>query len=689
MTEVEIPDSQPNSPSIQSSVTSQDFTSKLGPGTLSHASHSSYVDEPVDSKTSSRKWSQSASSLHCHLPSIPILQPIEQARTSCGSSSPPLRTPSPSASTSQAFETQIVISRNNLIETIERDFVAEDFEQDGQGNGTSFQSASLGGIETLSYTEASERLTNSSSSSKTATVLSQVDTNSQPYPVKSQTDKNSQQRSKASNDRFLLVQSFWGISPRTAQENIVQSLYPFPIASQEMAHIRPTIDSLLSGPPPGTNSSGSGDLRDQLRNVRALSAANTTALRASIEAGQTRQDSRSPSVIPEPNQYKPVGYSRLEPKSIIPPVPRYPNQLSPHAPNKPSKLSSPPQTAQVDIITQLEPPKLGSASYAVPLPLPGRVRDQYYSTIRYYQRATNNLASMPYPDHVSIKDVEKMVARLNDVSNHVDLDDETTANNALSLDDEFQWAVTCSAKFRFLKHLLEYMRQDDFHIVIFAEQGRILDILDRFIESSKSANLKRLGLGARNVDIISTDGAVPPLRVTLIGSDSLEEPHNLQCADLIIAFDSTFNSSAPIVNALRRQPNALRRLCPIIYPMVYSSVEHIERCVPTMKSEVDQLRVVTQCVLQTRQEVGELQPEEAKPDAAAEEIAAFVRLGGSERDWTLFPIRSIQLVGLELELANQGYPSMSNIEQPMDAASRKRHIVSQLSSCYGSFADTC
>ena len=439
----------------------------------------------------------------------------------------------------------------------------------------------------------------------------------------------------------------------------------------------PTIKSLLNDTPPRPNSSAPTPLRDQLRNARALSAANTTALRAGLQTGQPRADNRSPSVIPEPSPYKqPVGDSRLVPQAVNAPVPRNPAPLSPHAPHKPSKLSSPPQTAEVDIVTQLEPPKLGYASYVVPLSLSGRVREQYYSTIREYRKATNVVTTAQNPDESVVREVRKMLGRLNDISNHVDLDDATASERPGSDQDTSIWAVTNGPKFQFLRHLLQQLHRDNLHIAIVVQQGRLLDIVDGFVRSTRLVDFTRLGSEAPSPpEPRPSVNSERPLRVTLFASANLEEPINIQLADMVIAFDSTFSQGTPLVSALRRHPIA-SRLSPIVYPMVYSSIEHIERCVPAMSSPLDQLKVMTQVVLQTHHEIGELQPDELKADAAAEEVAAFMKIGGLERDWTIFSIRPIQLVELQLGYTNSMATHVPGTDPYADAVGRKRQLVS-------------
>lgn len=574
--------------------------------------------------------------------------------------------------------TQIAFSGNCLISSTVEDIVAEDIEQDRQGVQFPHYPASTEGLETLSISGRSHKQVRSLSGYRRASILTPRDPNSQSTRYSQSTsDKKSTQFSKKSEDQFLPVQSRWTSCAFTAQENIIELLsLPADSTNDDMASIRPSIDSLLTNDsPPGPKSSGPTGLRDQVRNARVLSAANTTALRASLGAGQPGNDSRSPSIIPEPIQYKPVGDSRLEPQITDLPAPRQLAPLSPHAPHKPSKLSSPPHTAEVDNITQLDPPKLGHASYIVSLPLNGRVREQYYSMIHHYQRPSSNIISMLYPDEATVKGVEKMLIHLDNITNHVDLEDESVSSNDQTPKDESNWTMACNAKFRFLKHLLHQLREEILHIAIVAQPGRLLEILERFIIFNRLANVTRIGSQTKTPNVRMPAVTENPLRVTLVGSANVYEAEKLPHADLVIAFDSTFNPLSSSAAALRRHPMQPDRLSPVIYPMVYSAVEHIERCIPSMRSHIDQLRVKTQCILQTQGDIGELLPEEASPEAAAEEVAAFLIKGGTEQAWTLCDIRPIELTGLELELAPQVPPSVPGTDRYTEILSRKRYLV--------------
>ena len=168
-----------------------------------------------------------------------------------------------------------------------------------------------------------------------------------------------------------------------------------------------------------------------------------------------------------------------------------------------------------------------------------------------------------------------------------------------------------------------------------------------------------------------------PPRVTVMGSSNYDFPHDrgIPLADVIVAFDSTFSPSTSAVTALRQNPAVPDALAPIIYPMIFGSIEHLQRCLPPMRSPLDRLEALTRCVLQTRHQVGELQPEDHKPDSAAEEVAEFIEKGGSPDNWTLFKMRTIRLSEYGFVPATQLAHILS--EPGKEAINRKRQVVSR------------
>ena len=417
---------------------------------------------------------------------------------------------------------------------------------------------------------------------------------------------------------------------------------------------QPTTDSVLSEVRPRTLLSpvSGQSLREQVGHRRTISAANASAHRANYEASQP-YGSRSPSIIPEPippvNSVS-VGNSRLEPQTIDIAIQPHPTHLSLHTPLKPSRLSLQSQAPQVQVITELDQPRLEKNEYIVSLPLPSRVQDQYSRTVRYYQKSIQNTLQAEIPEKSSMLDTAKLLTRLENISTHIDLDNDTALSQTdVPLEDEANWAVSCSAKFQFLQSFLASLRHCHVHVSIVVRKGQLLEVLERFL-SVQNVTVRRVDTSK----VGDLDNTKSPLYVTLVASGKDWRARTPDFASMVIAFDSTFDSQEKQVRALRTHPLELnRRLSPVVHLVIYSSADHIERCLPEMKSAMDKHKTIINCIVQTKSRVGVLQPEEPKPDAAAEEVAAFVEAGCKENAWTLPKIQVVKLQGLELMTASQ------------------------------------
>ena len=296
--------------------------------------------------------------------------------------------------------------------------------------------------------------------------------------------------------------------------------------------------------------------------------------------------------------------------------------------------------------------------YIVPLALPGRIRDEYFNTIRFYEKAIRSITKSRTSDDATAEKVDKMLIRLNNISTFTDLDNETTASQVQngSLDDECNWAVNCSSKFNFLRVLLAKVKNSAKHIIIVSRAGQLQDILERFLLGHK-INCGRLSDGAGTMD--NPAGARQSrLFVSLASSKNDMAPIKLSPSHLIIAFDSSFDPLDPSIVDLRTRSAASsvngspvgssmssngRPLVPVVRLLVYCAAEHIRLCAPAGLSPMDRLRFTLECIMQTGPQVGELSNEEFRADAAAEEVAAFLNQGGSPYGWTLPSIRPIKL----------------------------------------------
>ena len=396
----------------------------------------------------------------------------------------------------------------------------------------------------------------------------------------------------------------------------------------------------------------------------AASAANVAARKTSTEQSQSPRGGieRTPSAIPEKTGPPEAPESRLEVQPMeVPvevPLPMRISQLGPHTPNLPSKLSFHREVSYSQIITTLNPVGLGEMEFVIPLSMNTRVRDQYISTINYYQQAIENLTKDEIPDEVLIQQVREMLRRVNQVTTHVDLDDgDSTSDQQASAEDEAVWAENCSAKFQFLRHLFDCIRDLDLHIGVVARSGRLLGIVETFLKGRHVVYSRPDALTRSDPQV-----AQGRMEVSLIASGEEGAATLPKAADLVVALDGTFDARDVQVGILRSHLTNVGQLSPIIHLLVYNSAEHIERCLPTSIEPLDRLRKIVSCMTQTRHEVGLLLADEHGSLAAAEEVAAFLEAGGLETNWAFPPIRPIE--GIEFLESSQDTESTPSDTQP-------------------------
>ena len=330
--------------------------------------------------------------------------------------------------------------------------------------------------------------------------------------------------------------------------------------------------------------------------------------------------------------------SRIETQTLeVPvevPLPLRVSQPDAHTPTHPSKLSFHEElTPILQEAKSLLPTEMGTMEFAIPLAMSARVRDQYLAVININGPAIHSVECDDVTDG-TLRSVTEMLARLNRITTHIDLDDPTTAvqKDATTATELAEWAEFNSEKFKFLKCLLNHLGNDQIHFAIIARPGRLLDIVETFL------NGNRVIYNRPDTYASSEPGTTKGrMEVSLIasgreGSSALPKP-----ADLIIALDESFNAEDSQVAKLRNHLTNVAQLAPVVHLLVNKSAEHIEKCISKTLNPVERIRKIVSCLTQVSHEVGHLQPVELSSSAVADEVAAIVHEGGLERYWESFP----------------------------------------------------
>ena len=523
-------------------------------------------------------------------------------------------------------------------------------------------------------------------------VLSQRDPNSQPEKIlHSAQDReeicfpsieSAEQDSEKASQITPPSQISWSVDPLSPSRNM---------AENGQTAISPVVQLSTMNPTP-TPERSSVPFRERLRNMRAESAARLVATNINIspspvqpgndaskqslaavdtETSPPRVTYRSPSTIPKPVPIEPVGDSRLEIQTIEDPISARSSQDLPSVPAPGPKAQPLTQLSQRDIAQALKSPQVGEMEFIVPLPAPARVRDQYVATINSYQKVIHAIVTDEQTDLSTVKKGQEFLDSVESLSVHLDMVDSTTSSQQdVPPDAEALWASNCSFKFQFLQHLIGFTRREDMHIVIVAKEGRLMDLIETF--------LKGLSASYNRPDAMSSKSGFPGdnLRFSLITSREGESTELLPTANLVIAFDSTFDAANSQVQEVRSHLLNVGQLAPVVHLMIYSSPEHIARCLPSNITGLERLRIMISCVTFTREDFGSLLPEENLPEANAEEVAVFIKAGAG-CPWLIPPIRPVEIQGLEFDFQDTQQLTQATTADRQPAKS-KRTLVGSL-----------
>ncbi|KAI4087609.1 MAG: hypothetical protein LQ344_006673 [Seirophora lacunosa] len=384
------------------------------------------------------------------------------------------------------------------------------------------------------------------------------------------------------------------------------------------------------------------------------------------------------SFLPQPQAHvTPEQQTRLmvRPMAAVPvgvPLAVRTSPNGPPADTRPSHATSFPEPSYLPKTASLTPFGLVANEHTIGLAMPARVRDQYTSIINLFRTSIEDLMNSDLPTEAVIQDARKLLARVNYITTHQDLDTpESLEESQTSAEDEATWAEECSFKFKFLNHLFVIMRNDAAQISIVARPGRTLDMIEKFLKGRGVRFYRPDGRGSSLPNDPRIAGC--RLEVTIIPSGPVGMYLAVRHPTLVIAFDDSFNVRDHQVLQMRVQPN-LGWDVPAVHLLVYKSAEHIARCVEPQMDEVARLKKIISCMTQLRHEVGILPPEDTPAGAAAEEVAIALRLNGHPLKWALPPIRAIplDLVESSQDASTQDGSQSSDLDAPRRNPALKR-----------------
>ena len=369
---------------------------------------------------------------------------------------------------------------------------------------------------------------------------------------------------------------------------------------------------------------------------------------------------RSPSNIPEKKPYQSQdepSYLGVDPTEMAKDLPA-PMMASQQA-LQPSR-SAPPvggdstaddiASTQSDSLlqtTSLHVQNLGPMEFIMPLSMPPRTQKQYIDTYRFFQRKIALFGEAQDVSRDIVDDLNTLLDRVAKVTTHMDLDGGGPGSqDEVDVAGEAGYAVSVSEKFRFLDHILSLVRDLDIHIAIVARSGQLCGFIKTTLKAQR-VNYCHLKDHESN-DVIFRD-AGSRLNVSLLSSGTAGSGHTSlpRRADLVIAFDETYDAESLEVRALRCPMSSHDRLAPVVRLVVYATLEHIHLCLPFTLEPNDRLRKLLYYMVHAEMAVGQLAPENLHqspfdPSRCAEQLIEYLLAGAIPGTCTLPSIPPIE-----------------------------------------------
>ena len=371
---------------------------------------------------------------------------------------------------------------------------------------------------------------------------------------------------------------------------------------------------------------------------------NQEELRMQMQSSRQTQSPRAmrpaptiPDKLPPQIQREP---SRLEVQPVVASkdlsMPVRHSQSVPHTPTTPSKLSMHKEASPAQTVT-LQPMWLTQMEFIIPLAMQPRILSQYMDTLEYYKRAVKKNMTNETLSRSDLDKLNELLGRLANVATHIGLEGGGPGSQEEVLpEQEAAYAESSSEKFSFLGHLLTLMKDNATHIAIICKPT-LLDIVELFLRGKK-VRYTRLDTRTRSdIDVIHSR-----LEVSLIASGELGAAVMPRAAELVVALDETFKSSAPQVMALRKHIINIGQLAPVVRLVVYSSVEHLDLCLHPTLDPIDRIRKLIFYVFHTQDIIGRLQSHEPSARSFAEKVAAILHSGEIRAFWNLPRIGPIE-----------------------------------------------
>jgi hypothetical protein len=297
-----------------------------------------------------------------------------------------------------------------------------------------------------------------------------------------------------------------------------------------------------------------------------------------------------------------------------------------------------------------EATKGGNFVHSVPIALLGHQRDSYPLMIQHHKDIIERFLGTNHPSDELIVEIETLLERLRRIVVHPDLDNvETYTQYDVPPAAHAKWATDCSAKFHFLKHLIDELRDKELAIAVICQSAQLLQILENFLLGFKVTCYR-----ADTGQTIKQDDCALTFKIMSHNEDASYES---LAADAVICMDNSAEAGGSTLKLLHG-PNDDLVMMTLAVP---GTVEHVERCLSTDLTHQQKLRALVHGIFDLRYDSGKLEHGQLPSVETAKVIAGFLTSKPTEREWSVAALSMLENLDSQTE---------SDIELPQSSAAQ-------------------
>ncbi|KAL1589764.1 hypothetical protein WHR41_01617 [Cladosporium halotolerans] len=281
----------------------------------------------------------------------------------------------------------------------------------------------------------------------------------------------------------------------------------------------------------------------------------------------------------------------------------------------------------------------GNYVHSVPIALLGHQRDAYPTMIQQHKEMIERFLHTSQPIDDLAVEIETLVERLRRIVVHPDLDNvETLTQYEVPPPAHAKWAIDCSAKFGFLKHLIDELKDKSSSIAVICQPGQLLYILENFLLGFE-VTCYRADTGK------TTSHESCSLTVNIMASNEDISPDSID-VDAVICLDNSAEAGGSALKLLQEGKTKKPVMMALVVP---STVEHVERCLSPNLTQQQRLRATMHGIFDLRYDAGKLEHSQLPSIESAKVIAGFIANGEPDKEWCIAPLSMLENLDSQTE----------------------------------------